>query len=294
MPSVISSCPMSNLPSRESENQTMPRSLPQQSDAPAPGMPSLESGIVAATRLHEEPGRRITLLPCSSKPAADARHDECLLEQVSGRGPVAAMWRAPQSLVVPRSYRRHENLDQVCERFAARGWPVTLRQTGGGIVPQGPGILNLSLAYAVKGPPMQHSEAGYELICGVLAKALRALGVESFPAAVEGAFCDGRYNLAVHHQGRATKIAGTAQSWRRLPGKPDVHLGLVHALVLLEVDAGSVTSVANAFEAALGSGRQYFPEKVVSLATLLNHPPGLQERFLYALAEALSVAVLPD
>src|SRR5690606_3511366 len=151
-------------------------------------------------------------------------------------------------------------------------------------------IVNLSLAYGVQGPPMQHSEAGYLLICELLAAALRSIGIEAFPAAVEGSFCDGRYNLAVRHAGRLVKIAGTAQSWRRAPGTPDTHLGLVHALVLLDVDTAMVTEVANAFESALGSGQPYLAEKVIAAAELLENPPALQSRFEQALNHVVARA----
>ncbi|HLT98982.1 MAG TPA: lipoate--protein ligase family protein [Burkholderiaceae bacterium] len=237
---------------------------------------------------------RFTLLTGGSEATQDARHDEFLLEQVTSTGPLATIWAAQQSLVVPRSYRRYENFDEVCKRFTARGWPVSVRQTGGGIVPQGPGILNLSLAYAVNGPPMQHSEPGYELICTILAESLQAVGIDGFPATVDGSFCDGRYNLAVLHKGQSVKIAGTAQSWRRVSGSTDTYLGLVHALVLVDVDTTNVTTVANAFEAELGSGREYSPDKVISIAAVLGQPGGLRERYRRALVDAVYASALSD
>lgn len=233
--------------------------------------------VPAAFRLHQ-PG------PEAFK---DARFDESLLELVTDHGPVASIWQAPQSLVVPRTYRRFDAFDAVCQQFAGCGWPVTVRQTGGGIVPQGPGIINVSLAYRVEGQPMQHSERGYQLICRLLADALRGLQVEAFPAAVEGSFCDGRYNLAAHHHGKVVKIAGTAQMWRRLRGTEHSHSGLIHALVLLDVDTTKVTDVANSFEAAIGSGRRYRADRVASIADLLASPHGLETAFGGALRRAL-------
>ena len=237
---------------------------------------------------------RFTLVDPTVLQLSDARDDEVLLERVGIDGPVAAIWQTQRSLVVPRSYRRYEGFEETCHLFAQQGWPVTVRQTGGGIVPQGPGILNLSLAYQVDGPPMRHSEPGYLLICELLADALGDVGIEAFPAAVEGSFCDGRYNLAVQRAGEVVKIAGTAQSWRRKPGSKDQHWGLVHALVLLDTDTAAVTEVANSFEAEIGSMQRYLPEKVVSAAELLGHPPALQNRFERALAVAVSRAAPPS
>lgn len=62
------------------------------------------------------------------------------------REAVAQLWQAPQGFVVPGSYRQFADLPAVSAHFAARGWPVWLRRSGGGLVPQGPGIINLSLA----------------------------------------------------------------------------------------------------------------------------------------------------
>lgn len=196
----------------------------------------------------------------------DARYDEILLERAVEYGPAACIWQAPDSLVVPRSYRRFDAFEQACAHFAGQDHPIIVRQTGGGIVPQGPGILNVSLAYPVHGPAMHHSEPGYRLICDLLSAALLQLEIAAFPAAVEDSFCDGRYNLAVEHQGRTVKVAGTAQMWKRLPGTPDAHIGLVHALVLVDTDTTALTELINTFEEAIGNDRRYSPLSVISIA----------------------------
>lgn len=59
---------------------------------------------------------------------------------------VAQLWQAPQGFVVPGSYRKFAQLSAVSELFSRQGWPVWLRRSGGGLVPKGPGIINLSLA----------------------------------------------------------------------------------------------------------------------------------------------------
>lgn len=234
-----------------------------------------------------------TLYRPESEASQDARFDESLLEHAAGHGPTASIWQARHGLVVPRTYRQFPGFESACERFAEQGWPITVRQTGGGIVPQGPGILNLSLAYRVEGPPMRHSEPGYVLICALLAQALQGLGIDAFPAPVGGSFCDGRYNLAVRLNGETVKIAGTAQMWRRLPGTEVGHMGLVHALILLDVDTGGVTRAANAFETEIGSERRYRADRVVSAAELLATSLGLETAFSHALAAALARTAIP-
>jgi lipoate-protein ligase A len=246
-------------------------------------------GKPAHSLLPAEAPRTFAMLDTIACGADDALYDERLFEHAAVQ-PTALIWRARESLVVPRSYRRFDAFEPTREVFSRRGWPVDVRQTGGGIVPQGPGIINLSLAWRVEGPPMQHAEAGYLLICDILARALNERDVVSFPSEVEGSFCDGRYNLAVTHQARPVKIAGTAQAWRRIPGSVHSHIGLIHALVMVEADTDALTALANEFEAAIGSDRRYRPECVVSLHELLPQKGPVAAPFEEALRRAIQAS----
>lgn len=202
-------------------------------------------------------------------PERGALADEALLTQAAD-GPVACLWQAPQGLVVPRTYAARPGFSDAQIAFAAQGWPIQVRQSGGGIVPQGPGILNISLARVFHGRPLDHSDALYRHLCGLIAAALLFFGIETHAQAVEGSFCDGRYNLAVGSPAR--KVVGTAQWWRRLPTagrQAERHIGLAHALILMQCDTITATSQANALEAALGAPRRYAADTVASLDQLL-------------------------
>jgi hypothetical protein len=178
--------------------------------------------------------------------------------------PRAVWWNAAPGLVAPMSYRRHATLDSTMADFAARGLPVRLRRSGGGVVPQGLGIWNLSLAYPLAGGAGVQAAAVYEHLCGVLQRALAALGVDARTQDVQGSFCDGRFNLAVpRDDGGARKICGTAQYWKRDGAR---HAVLAHALVLVHGDLADMTDRANAFELALGSGRCYRADALTSVA----------------------------
>jgi lipoate-protein ligase A len=96
-------------------------------------------------------------------------------------------------------------------------------------------------------------------LCGVLARALAALHIDARPRAVAGAFCDGRFNLAVGTR----KIAGAAQYWR---GAGDRHAVLAHALLLVDADTTALTALANDFEAALQSERRYDANAITTVA----------------------------
>lgn len=177
----------------------------------------------------------------------------------------AVLWEGKQGLVAPLSYRRNANLDEVCADFSSSGWPVRLRRSGGGVVPQGPGILNLSLARPCEAPPGELAESVYEDLCHVLAGALASLGINAVARPVSGSFCDGRFNLAVigATDGHCRKIAGTAQYWRHSGGQ---HAVLSHALLIVDADPAALTAEANRFETALGSGKSYDMNALTSVS----------------------------
>jgi len=175
----------------------------------------------------------------------------------------AALWTGQPALVAPLSYRRHASLDAACAASGVRGWPVRLRRSGGGVVPQGPGILNVTLAYPCTRAAGDMAELVYAHLCQLLVDALAKLGVSAFASAVEGSFCDRRFNLAVNHAGSPRKIAGTAQYWRRGKGTQAV---LAHALLIVSADPAGLSAQANQFEADLDSGRHYKAEALASVA----------------------------
>jgi lipoate-protein ligase A len=200
----------------------------------------------------------------------------------------AVLWFGAQGLVAPTSYRRHTSLADAARAFEAEGWPLRLRRSGGGLVPQGPGILNLTLAYPCDRAPGSMADEVYRHLCDGLARALATLGIEASPRTVEGSFCDGRYNLAVG----ARKIAGTAQYWRRAGER---HAVLAHALLLMDADIEMLTETANRFEAALHSERRYRADALTSVARERRHaqdhnesPQALQQRVTQALLAALA------
>lgn len=187
----------------------------------------------------------------------------------------AHLWQGAPGLVVPRSYERQPGWAE-----AARAFAVQVRASGGGLVPQGPGVWNLSLVWATDSAVPTGTDAIYRALCDELAAAFARVGVAADTQPVDGSFCDGRFNLA--HGGR--KFAGTAQSWRRVAGRP---LVLAHAVIVVDADPAALTAQANAFEAALGSGRRYRADALTSLA-LAAPPPGrpdIEARTLTAIAE---------
>lgn len=155
-------------------------------------------------------------------------------------------------------------------------------------VPQGPGIINLSLAWPIAQPLGEAAEPIYHQLCGLLQRTLATFGVGSHYQAVTGSFCDGRYNLACGEGDHARKIVGTAQYWRPLADDRG-HVVLAHAVILVDTDLIGAHQAANDFEARLNSGRVYRADKTVTLAQLLPGETELLPRFHQALAEQLAL-----
>lgn len=144
----------------------------------------------------------------------------------------ALLWETTRSLVVPRGVARRPGFEAAARASAGCGWPVAVRETGGAPVPQGPGVLNLALAFAAPpGRPPSIAQT-YAALCDPISAALRGLGLDSRVGPVEGSFCDGAHNLTLG--GR--KVVGTAQRWRRRGGFG--HALLAHALILVDGDNG--------------------------------------------------------
>jgi lipoate-protein ligase A len=172
---------------------------------------------------------------------------------------LAHLWEGAPGLVVPRSYERLPRFVAARDRWAASGRPVQVRASGGGLVPQGPGVLNLTLVWPADAAAALDIGGIYQALCGELAAAFARLDIVASQQAVEGSFCDGRYNLAV--DGR--KLVGTAQSWRRIAGRQVV---LAHAVIVVDADPQALTADANAFEREIESGRRYRAEALTSVA----------------------------
>ena len=222
--------------------------------------------------------------PLDDGPGAESRW--AALAAASGRA-AAHLWRGTPGLIAPRNCTTLPGWDA-----ASRTHAVRVRASGGGVVPQGPGVLNLSLVWPVEDSVPGDTEVIYVALCSALAAALARLGIAAMPQAVDGSFCDGRFNLAV--AGR--KLAGTAQSWRRLGGRP---VTLAHAVIIATADPAALTDAANAFERDLGSGRHYRADALSSVALAWQQvhgrpaPADLDARLVTVLAEQFARVVPP-
>lgn len=226
--------------------------------------------------------RPFSLLPAGTAfdPARTQRDNETqLLDRVDQGLRYAIIQEASPGISVPRSYQRNPRFETACKAMDDAGIPVAVRLSGGGVVPQAPGVINLHLAYPIAARyPLEHAESQYLGLCELITRVLAAYGINAQYQNVQGSFCDGRFNLAVDGK----KIAGTAQYWRRnkTAATPTFSL-LSHAVILVNADCIALTDMANRFEGELHSTVRYLPEKTTSVMELLGKPASGFEQALW-------------
>lgn len=155
------------------------------------------------------------------------------------------LWRPrDRALVMPRRMSRLPGFVEASETLADNGWPILLRETGGEPVPQSSATVNIALVYAQpkSDPDRDRIEIAYRRLCQPILDVLGDLGGAASLGEVEGAFCDGRYN--VNLDGR--KMVGTAQRWRQSQGglRPVV---LAHGALLVEDERRDMVAAVNRF-----------------------------------------------
>ncbi|VVP95685.1 hypothetical protein PS925_01825 [Pseudomonas fluorescens] len=193
-----------------------------------------------------------------------------------------------RALVMPRRLNRLPGFDHACEVSAAGGWPVLLRETGGEPVPQSAATINIALVYA---PPRREGdlnriETGYRRLCDPICQLLDELGGTSSLGEIDGAFCDGRFN--VNLDGR--KMVGTAQRWRQSQGgqRP---VGLVHGAMLMDNEREAMVAAVNRFNEACGLEQRVRAQSHIALHEKFNAPQALarlDELFRLMLAQMYS------
>lgn len=197
------------------------------------------------------------------------------------------IWRCRRAMVVPTSVSRKQGFGRAVQALEEQGWPVIVRKTGGDLVPQSPGLLNVSLAFRQR-RRKGSIDSSYQALCQPLIAAFNALGIDAYCASVPGAFCDGDYNLVVDGQ----KLAGTAQRWRRIEssseGEGDFAV-LVHAVILCRDELPELWRITNDFYRHCGIERYIEYTKHVSVSKLLSEPKTISDQTLIShLANVIS------
>ena len=137
---------------------------------------------------------RFGFVTLHEQPVADgvAAEDDWMAGGAANGRALAQLWEGAPGWVVPRSYLRLPGWTGACERAAADGRALLVRASGGGLVPLGPGLVNLSLVWRTAHSVPQDTEAVYRSLSAGLSAAFARLGIATSVQAVKGSFCDGR------------------------------------------------------------------------------------------------------
>lgn len=212
------------------------------------------------------------------EPAVGLRREMELLQAVANGSQSCGflIWRCQRAMVVPKRLSHKAGFDHASSILSAQGWPVVIRDTGGDLTPQAPGLINIAMAFRqlrVDGAIRD----SYLRLCRPLNEALSGLGVSAYCDSVKGAFCDGDFNLVV--AGR--KLAGTAQRWRKMDADTGAASNefavLAHAVVLVDEDLGTLWRMGNTFYQHCGIEAHIDAQCHVQLADLI---PGCGEILL--------------
>lgn len=177
-------------------------------------------------------------------------HERALLDRVASGASdrELALWSTEACLVAPRNLTVKPGFAAAQALLAAEGTTVHERDTGGDLMPQGPGIVNVSLVFAAAAG--LSIAAAYDVLCRPIEALLAAHGVEGRRGSIPGSFCDGAHNIAIGDR----KLVGTAQRWRR--GRDGRTTVLAHAAIICAGDLGGPAAAANRLYAACGLDRR--------------------------------------
>ena len=171
--------------------------------------------------------------------------------------PVWACWQSANGLCVTRKEHRLAGFKQAQQNFNSNGFEISTRRSGGTIVPQGGGILNITSIALQHGP--RNIAQSYQIFCKQLQIWLGDLGFETDIGPVKGCYCDGDYNLILNGK----KLAGTSQRWIKGPAHDPVRdpltgsdenlsqsfIVLNHAVMLVTETGHAATRRVNDFRA---------------------------------------------
>jgi octanoyl-[GcvH]:protein N-octanoyltransferase len=169
---------------------------------------------------------------------------QAVLDEVASgeRGPTALAWTSSRYVGATRPETRLSGFGEAVKVAESLGFPVLIRNSGGGAVAANEGSISFSLTFPVE--DLRHGlYERYEEGVDLVAAALRHLGVEAEGGAVEGEFCPGAHSVRSGGPG-GVKHAGLAQRVTRRAAR-------LEALILV-TETGELVPVLERFYGALG------------------------------------------
>ena len=169
---------------------------------------------------------------------------QAVLEEVASdeRGPTALIWTSSRYVGVTRPETRLPGFGKAVEAAQSLGFPVLVRNSGGGAVAANEGSISFSLTFPVE--DLRHGlYERYAEGVDLVAAAIRRTGVAAEGGEVEGEFCPGAYSVRSGGP-RGIKHAGLAQRVTRRAAR-------LEALILVSKTA-ELVGVLERFYGALG------------------------------------------
>ena len=186
----------------------------------------------------------------------------------AGRGPTALVWTSSRYVGATRPETRLPGFEEATRAAEDLGFPVLVRNSGGGAVAANEGSISFSLTFPVE--DLRHDLfERYAEGADLVAAALRRVGVDAESGEVEGEFCPGAHSVRSGGT-RGVKHAGLAQRVTRRAAR-------LEALILVS-NTAELIPVLKRFYGALE-----LPFRPGSIQDL---PAGMQE-----VIEALSAEV---
>lgn len=182
---------------------------------------------------------------------------QVVLEDVAAgvRGPTALTWNSSPYVAPTSRERRLPNFEEAAKIAEDMGFPVLMRNSGGGAVAANEGSLSFSLTFPVE--DLRHGlYERYGEGVALISSALQSLGVPAEPGEVEGEFCPGAYSIRSGGE-RGVKHAGLAQRVKRRAAR-------LEALILVS-ETGALIPVLQRFHTTLGL--PFRPESIADLDT---------------------------
>jgi len=211
-------------------------------------------------------------------PLAALNAEAALADEFDGRSysGIFSLWGTTRCLIVPRSAARKPNFEEARERSRKAGWPVFVRPSGGSIVFQDHGTLNLSVFLDSNGASI---ESVYQILGTPIIETLRGFGVNAGFGVLRGSLCDGRYNILIGGK----KFAGASQYWPGTTGKQDAEKRsgiLAHALCFIDSDMVAGIRAVDNLSRSLRLPDGFEPSRHVNMASVVcNRGPVLTNVF---------------
>lgn len=203
---------------------------------------------------------RLSTAEIPDDPALNYALDQSIAEHV-GSGdvpPTLRLWQPGRCLALGRFDSKLPDFQRAVEQMTSEGYLVLHRLSGGKAVWQDDGYLNFSVMAPRErmGVPEAYRRFSEGFMAG-----LAHLGLTSAFKHVEGAFCDGPYDLAIGER----KLVGTAQVQKRT-------YMIVHGTAMIDCNVSDMVRIVAQFYERAGDPMDLRAETMITLREALQRP----------------------